>query len=141
MSQEKPSKLKEIKETVYYGVEIIRQIRDPGVQESMRNVRDTSIAIKEIIESLKTPQMVQNIENFRLISENINEATTKIDNAINRLDATGIIGETKGLIKSVKSTTDSITENQDLHEISNNLKDTFKSVGTLIKVLKVITVS
>lgn len=141
MSQEKPSKLKEIKETVYYGVEIIRQIRDPGVQESMKDVRDTSIAIKEIIESLKTPQMVQNIENFRLISENINEATTKIDNAINRLDATGIIGETKGLIKSVKSTTDSITENQDLHEISNNLKDTFKSVGTLIKVLKVITVS
>jgi hypothetical protein len=141
MTQGRPSKITEIKDAISSGIEIMSQIMDPGVRESVRNVKDTTITIQEIIESLKTPEMVKNIENFRIISENINEATSKIQDAVKQLEVTGIIGETKELIKSVKSTTDFITKGQDLNQINNDLKDTFRSVRTLVRVLKVITVS
>src|SRR5438445_13618420 len=49
---EKTSKLKEIKETVSGEIEIMRQIRSPGVQESFGNIIDTANITKEIIESL-----------------------------------------------------------------------------------------
>ena len=113
---EKTSKVKEIKETVFCAVEIIRQIKTPDVLESFGKIMDTGVIAKEIIEALKTPEMVKNIENFRVISENINESSTKMQNILKQLEATGILSETKGLVQSAKSTVDSISTNQDLHE-------------------------
>jgi len=139
---EKTSKLKEIKETVSGAVEIIHQIRSPGVQESFVNIKDTAKIVKEIIEGLKTPEMVKNIENVRLISDNMNEVSTKMQNAIKHLEETGIVTEAKGLIKSVKYTTDSFRDSgQELHEISISIKEVFKSVRILVDELRVTVVS
>jgi uncharacterized protein YjgD (DUF1641 family) len=132
MAPEKTSKVKEIKETVSCAVEIIRQIKTPGVLESFGKVMDTGVIAKEIIEALKTPEMVKNIENFRIISENINESSTKMQNILKQLEATGIITETKGLVQSAKSTVDSIGTSQDLHDMSTSIKDMFKSVKALV---------
>ena len=126
--EEKTSKVREIKETVFCVVEIMRQIKTPGVLESFGKIMDTGIIAKEIIDALKTPEMVKNIENFRVISENINEASTKMQNTLKQLEETGIINETKGLVKSAKSTVDSISTSRDLHEMGVTLKDVFKSV-------------
>ena len=130
--EEKTSKVKEIKETVSCAVEIIRQIKTPGVLESFGKIMDTGVIAKEIIEALKTPEMVKNIENFRIISENINESSTKMQNMLKQLEVTGIISETKGLVQSAKSTVDSIGTSQDLHDMSTSIKDMFKSVKALV---------
>jgi muramoyltetrapeptide carboxypeptidase LdcA involved in peptidoglycan recycling len=121
---EKISKLKEIKETVSGAVEIMHQIRSPGVQESLGNIIDTAKIVKEIIQVLKTPEMVKNIENFRLILENMNEVFTKMQNTLRQLEETGVINEAKELIKSAKCTMDSFgSTGQDLHEISTAIKE------------------
>ena|SRR2546428_1050861 len=138
---EKTSKLKEIKETVSGAAEIIRQIRSPGVQESFGNIMGTAKITKEIIESLKTPEMVKNIENFRLISENMNEASTKMQDTLKQLEETGLINETKWLIRSAKGTMDSFGESgQDLREISTVIKEMIKSVRGLVDELKITVI-
>ena len=91
MEERKTSKLHEIKETASDAVEIIRQIGTPGVQESLNKVKETATSVNDIIQSLKTPEMVKNIENFRLISENINEASTKMQSTMQQLHETGVI--------------------------------------------------
>ena len=139
---EKTSKLKEIKETVSGAVEIIHQIRSPGVQESFGNIMDTAKIVKEIIEDLKTPEMVKNIENVRLISENMNNVFTKIQNTVKHLEETCVITDARELAKSAKNTMDSFSgSSQDLHEISTSIKEMFKSVTTLVDELRVTTLS
>jgi muramoyltetrapeptide carboxypeptidase LdcA involved in peptidoglycan recycling len=137
IEREKISKLKEIKETVSGAVEIMHQIRSPGVQESFGNIIDTAKVVKEIMQVLKTPEMVKNIENFRLISENMNEVSTKMQNTLQQLEDTGVINETKGLIKSAKCTMDSFgNRSQDLREISTAIKEMIKSISGLVDELK-----
>ena len=129
MTTEKPSKIREIKETIFGAVEIVRQAKDQEVQETFGQIMDTAKVAKEIIEALKTPEMVKNIENFRLISENVNTATEKIQDAVQQMEETGIIDETKELIKSAKSTMNMVSNTgQDLREISLAFKDIFRSI-------------
>lgn len=134
--EEKTSKVREMKETISGAVEIMRQIKTPGMIESFGKMMDTGIIAKEIIEALKTPEMVRNIENFRVISENINEASTKMQNTLKQIEATGIIGETKELVQSAKNTVDSFSSSPDLHEMGVTIKDLFKSVKALVDGLK-----
>ena len=68
MAEEKTGKLHDIKQTASDAVEIMRQIGTPGVQETMDKVRQTATIAKDVMESLKSPEMVRNKENFRLIS-------------------------------------------------------------------------
>ena len=130
--EEKTSKVREIKETASFAVEIMRQIKTPGVLESFGKIMDTGVIAKEIIEALKTPEMVKNIENFRVISENINESSTRMQNMLNQLEATGILNETKGLVVSAKTTVDSFGTSQELHDMGTAIKDVFKSVRALV---------
>ena len=130
--EEKTSKVREIKETVLCAVEIMRQIKTPGVLESFGKIMDTGVVAKEIIDALKTPEMVKNIENFRVISENINESSTRMQSMLKQLEATGLLNETKGLVTSAKTTVDSFGTSQDLHDMSTAIRDVFKSVRALV---------
>ena len=131
MTAEKPSKIREIKETIFGAVEMVNQVKDNGVQESFGKIIEVAKVTKEIIEYLKTPEMVKNIENFRFISENLNNATEKVQDTIQQMKETGVIDETKELIKSAKSTMSVVTETgQDLREVSVAIKEIFKSIRT-----------
>src|SRR2546428_13613815 len=103
---EKASKLKEIKETVFGAVEIIRQAGKPEVQESFGKMMDIAMVAREIIEALKSPEMVKNIENFRLISNNINEISAKMQDNLKQLEGTGVINEAARLLKCTESAID-----------------------------------
>ena len=139
---EKTSKLKEIKEIVSCAVKIMHQISLPDIQESFGNVINTAKITKEIIEVLKTPEMVKNIENFRFISENMSETSSRIQNILKQLEDTGVMSEAKELIKSSKSTMDSFNgSGQDLHEINVAVKEMFKSIRTFVDELKITAVS
>jgi len=145
---EKTSKLHDIKETASDAVEIMRQIGTPGVQESMDKVRETATIAKDIMEALKTPEIVKNIENIRLISENMNEAATKLQNTVNQLKETGVIDEAKELIKSAKSKIDSFGGNgeggisgQDLRDVTTAVREMLESIKGLVDELKTTAAS
>jgi len=145
MAREKTSRLHDIKETASDAVEIMRQIGTPEVQESLDKIRETAISAKEIMEALKTPGMVANIENFRLISENMNEAAKKMENAVVLLKETGVIEEAKELISSVKGKVDSFGNGganwQELRETNTAIKEMMESISALVDEVKITIVS
>ena len=134
MAVEKTGKIQEIKETVSCAVEIMRQIRAPGVQESLGKIMDMGAVAKDIIEALKTPEMVKNIENFRLITQNINEASEKMQSTVKLIEQTGVIQEAKEFAKSAKNMMDLIgNTGQDLREVNAAVKSVFRSVQVLVE--------
>jgi len=100
---EKEGKLHDIKETASDAVAIMRELGTPGVQESFEVIRETAKIAKEIMETMSTPEWQQNIENFRLISENMNSVSARMDKTTAGLKETGIIDDTKELINTVRS--------------------------------------
>jgi hypothetical protein len=144
MDERKTSKIHEIKETASDAVEIMRQIGTPGVRESLSKVKETATIINEMMQGLKTPEMVKNIENFRLISENMNEATTKMKDTMHQLKETGVIDESTQLIKSAKGKINSFGDlgegsinGQDIYEMSTATKEMLVSIKDLMMELKV----
>ena len=141
MAEEKTGKLKDIKETVSGAVELMQHLKDPGMQESFSKILDAAMIAKEIIKDLKTPEMVRNIENFRLISENMNQTSTRMQDTIKQLEETGVINETKGLIKSAKGVMGSFGENgQDLPQMGTAIKEMINSVRGLVDELKLTVI-
>jgi hypothetical protein len=100
---EKEGKLHDIKETASDAVSIMRELGTPGVQESFEVIREIAKIAKEITETMQTPEWQQNIENFRLISENMNSVSARVDRTAAGFKETGIIDDTKGLISTVRT--------------------------------------
>ena len=141
MAEEKTGKIKDIKETVSGAVELMQQLGKPGMQESFGKIMDAAMVAKEIIKDLKTPEMIRNIENFRLISENMNQATTRMQDTVKHLEDTGVINEAKGLIKSAKGVMDSFGESgQDLPQVGIAIKEMINSVRDLVDELKMTVI-
>ena len=148
MEERKASKLREIKETASDAAEMMRLIGNPGVQESLNKVKDTAKIVNEIIQGLNTSEMVKNIENFRLISENMNETSTKMEHTMNQLRETGVIYEASELMKSAKSKINSFADGgidsingQDLREMSYASKEMLLSIKDLMDEITVSVVS
>lgn len=140
MAEEKTGKLKEIKETVSGAVDLMNHLRQPGVQESFSKVVDAVMVAKEIIKELKTPEMVKNIENFRLISQNMNEASTKVQYTMKKLEESGVINEAKEMFKSTKNTMDSFVSSQNMPQVSNSVKEMINSMRDLAEELKITVI-
>lgn len=148
MEERKTSKIHDIKQTASNAVEIMRQIGTPGVQDSLNKVKETATIVNEIIQGLKTPEIVKNIENLRLISENMNEASTKMQNTMQQLRETGVIDEATDLIKSTKGKINSFDDGgegsmngQDLRDVSTATKEMLVSIKDLMIELKVTVAS
>jgi hypothetical protein len=148
MDERKTSKIHDIKETASNAVEIMRQIGTPEVRDSLNKVKETATIVNEIIQCLKTPEIVNNIENLRLISENMNEASTKMQNTLQQLRETGVIDEATDLIKSTKGKINSFGDGgdgsingQDLRDVSTATKEMLVSIKDLMIELKVTVAS
>lgn len=148
MEEKKSSKIRDIKETASDAAEIMRMIGNPGVVESLNQIKDTAKTVRGIIQDLSTPEMVKNMENFRIISENMNEASTKMQNTVNQLKETGVIYEASDLIKSTKGKIDSFGEvgengiaGHDIKEISVASKEMLLSIKDLMNEITVTVAS
>jgi hypothetical protein len=149
---EKEGKLHNIKETASDAVAIMRELGTPGVQESFQVIREITVIAKEIMETMKTPEWQQNMENIRLISENFNSVSARMDRMNAGLKETGIIDDAKGLIKTVRSKMDSFggdggegqqsaaagggISGQDLKELSTSFKEMLEAIKALASELK-----
>ena len=148
MEEKKFSKIRDIKETASDAAEIMRQIGNPGVLESLNKVKDTAKIVSEIIQGLSTPEMVKNMENFRIISENMNEASSKMQNTMKELKETGVIYEASNLIKSAKGKVDSLGDSSvdslfgsDVKEMSTASKEMMWSIKELMDEITVTVAS
>ena len=141
MAEEKTGKLKDIKETVSGAVELMQQLTKPGMQESFGKIMDAAMVAKEIIKDLKTPEMVRNIENFRLMSENMNQASRRFQDTLKQVEKTGVINEAKEFIKSAKGIMRYFGENdQDQLQMGTTLKEMINSVRELVDELKLTVI-
>ena len=146
MSEKKTGKISDIKETASSAIEIMRQLGTPGVQDSLGKARDIAKTAKEIMETLKTPEFVKNIENLRLISDNMKEASLNMEKSVNNLKETGVINEIGGLITSAKNMISSFDgergegNGHSLWEMSTSIKDMFQSVRGLVDELRMTVV-
>ena len=148
MEMTKPSKLTEIKGTVSDAAELMRQIGNPGVMESLNKVKDTAKIVNEIMHGLSTPEMVKNIENFRLISENMNVTSVKMENTVNHLKETDVIYGASDLMKSIKDKINSFNQDgsegidgQDLRDMGIASKEMILSVKDLVNEITLCLVS
>jgi hypothetical protein len=156
-------KLHDIKETASDAVEIMRELGTPGVRESFDIIKEVTVIAKEIMETMKTPEWQQNMENIRIISENMNNASARMDRITKELKETGVIDDTQDLIKAIKNkmgpstegtgyqktmtttagTTGSGTSSgssitgQDLKELSSSFKELLQSIKTLVEELRI----
>ena len=138
-------KLHDIKETASDAVEIIRELGTPGVQETFIQIRQVTITAKEIMETMKTDEWQRNIENFRLISDNFNQASERLDKVFAQVKETGVIDEAKALMESAKTKIDGFgTDGQgsisgsDLKEVVVSVKEMVRSISGLVEELKMV---
>ena len=131
-------KLSEIKGTVSDAAELMRLIGNPGVMESLNKVKDTAKIVNEIIQGLNTQEMVKNIENFRMFSENMRETSGKMENTMNHLRETNVMYDASDLMKSIKRKIDSFDNEsesingQDLRDVTVASKEMMLSVKDMI---------
>lgn len=162
MTEKRGGKLHDIKETASDAVEIMRELGTPGVRESFDVIKEVAVIAKEMMETMKTPEWQRNMENIRVISENLNNASTRVDRVSKDLKETGFIDDGKGLIKAIKNkigpvadskgqqtgetTTTTTTASsggggsitgQDLKELSTAIKEMLDAVKTLAEELRV----
>jgi hypothetical protein len=161
MTEKGGGKLHDIKETASDAVEIMRELGTPGVRESFDEIKEIAVIAKEIMETMKTPEWQQNMENIRVISENINNASARMDRTTKELKETGVIDDGKELIKAIKSkigpfgsgssegrqaatgaaatTTKTAAgiSGQDLKELSTAFKEMLESVKALTEELRI----
>jgi hypothetical protein len=127
----------------------MRELGTPGVQESFEVIREITVTAKEIMETMKTPEWQQNIENFRLISENMNSLSARMDRTTAELKETGIIDDAKELITTIRSKIGSFggdgqesaaagggISGQDLKELSTSFKEMLEAVKALASELR-----
>lgn len=157
---EKEGKLHDIKETASDAVAIMRELGTPGVQESFEVIREIAVIAKDIMETMKSPEWQQNMENIRIISENINSVSERVDRTSAGLKETGIIDDAKDLISTIRAKVGSFSDDgqqtsagegraggvrsgggsingQDLKELSTSFKEMLESVNALASELRV----
>ena len=137
-------KLHDIKETASDAVEILREIGTPGVQETFDKIREVAIIGRDIMQVMKEPEWQQNIENMRLISQDFNQASERMDKTMRELRESGIIDEAKDLISAAKSKISSFDTGEnsqgigmkDVREVTVAIREMLESIKGLTEEIK-----
>lgn len=136
------SKLGDIKETASDTVEILRQLGTPGVQETLDKVRSLTVTVKEIMDTMKSPEWVQNMENIRMIVDDVNGSSERMERTVREMKETGVFEEARSLMQSARKTMDMFSKEgggaagQDMHEVLVAVQEMIKSIRMLTDELK-----
>src|SRR5262249_9783201 len=109
-------------------------------------IRQVTITAKEIMETMRTEEWQRNIENFRLISDNLQQSSERFERMVAQVKETGVIDEAKALMESAKSTINGFSgtaesgsvNGGDLREVVESVKDMIRSIGSLVEELKLV---
>jgi hypothetical protein len=116
-------------------------------------IREIAVIAKDIMETMKSPEWQQNMENIRVISENINSVSARMDKTSSELKGTGIVDDAKDLISTIRTKMGSFSSEgqqsaaggevrgsisgQDLKELSTSFREMLEAVKGLASELKV----
>jgi hypothetical protein len=137
------SKLGDIKETASDTVEILRQLGTPGVQETLDKVKSMTVTVKEIMETMKSPEWVQNMENIRRIVDDVNSSSERMENTIREMKETGVFEEAKMFMQSTRKTMDAFgsadgaMKGQEMRDVLVSVREMIQSIRLLTDELKV----
>lgn len=140
------SKLGDIKETASDTVEILRQLGTPGVQETLDKVKSMTVTAKEIMETMKSPEWVQNMENIRRIVDDVNSSSERMENTVRQMRETGVFEEARMFMQSARKTMDAFgspdgaTKGQEIRDVLVSVREMIQSVKSLTDELKVAAV-
>lgn len=129
-------KLNDIRETSSNAIQIIRDLKNPEVHESLNRVKDVAATVKEIVESFKDPSMVKNIENFRLTLEAIERISTKIDSLRSDTQNSGIMDEISSTIKACRLALDSLNNEGSTKDLVTESKNLISEISSMILEIK-----
>lgn len=135
------SKLGDIKETASDTVEILRQLGTPGVQETLDKVKSMTVTAKEIMETMKSPEWVQNMENIRRIVDDVNSSSERMENTVRQMRETGVFDEARMLMQSARKAMDGFGSSDgamkgDMHDVVVSVKEMIESIKGLTDELK-----
>ena len=136
------SKLGDIKDTASDTVEILRQLGTPGVQETLDKVKSMTVTVKEIMETMKSPEWVQNMENIRRIVDDIDSSSERMENTVRQMKESGVFEEARMLMQSARKTMDSFggpdgaMKGQEMRDVMLSVKEMVQSVRLLADELK-----
>lgn len=131
--------LKDIGRISSDSIKLLTEFGSPGMTESLERIKEIASTVQEITATLEDPEMVKNIENVRSASKAIQDTGDRTKGILTQLNESGVIDETKKMASSLKSKRDSIQSNQDLKEMISSLRDTFRSVRSLVAEFKNVT--
>ena len=134
------NRLKEIRETTSDAVSIIRELGAPGVHESLGTILETTKTIKEIVDGLKTPEFVKNIENIRFTTQAMQDASTKLENTIREIKEAGVLDEARDAIKSTNDLLSSVSGSNEFADVARNMNATFSAMKDLVDEIKLTLV-
>jgi len=143
------SKISDIKDTASDTVEILRQLGTPGVQETLDKARTMTITVKEIMETMKSAEWVQNLENIRKMMDDMNSSSLAMQNTVRELKESGVLDEARMFMQSAKKTMDSFGggdggqasgTKQDIHEVVVSFREMIDSFKLLTDELKAVAV-
>jgi uncharacterized coiled-coil DUF342 family protein len=129
-------KLNDIRETSSNAIQIIRDLKNPEVHESLNRVKDIAATVREIVESFKDPSMVKNIENIRLTLESIERISSKIDSLRSDSQNSGLIDEISSTIRACRLALDTLTSEGGTKELVSASKNLISEISSMVSEIK-----
>lgn len=128
--------LKDIKETAANVAQILRHVSSPELQASLDKIKHTSNDTKEIMELLREPGIVKNLENIRLTAEAFQSVSSKFESSIIELKNTEIFDDIKKTLKISNNKLSSSSYNESLVEAIKSISEMVTSMRQLIDELR-----
>lgn len=125
-------KLNDIRETSSNAIQIIRDLKNPEVHESLNRVKDITATVKEVVESFKDPSMVKNIENFRLTLEAVERISSKIDSLRSDTQNSGLMDEISNTIRTCRLALDNLNSEQGTKELVSASKNLISEISSMV---------
>ncbi|MFZ0202612.1 MAG: hypothetical protein WAL46_02840 [Nitrososphaeraceae archaeon] len=129
-------KSKGFRGTISNAAEIMKSLGSPDVYRSLEKIYQTTKEARGMMESLKEPEMVKNIDNMRLAAEAIEKTSRKIESSVLEIKKTGILEEASEVLEAAHNTLASVENRNNISEITSEIKDMLESIRALIDELR-----
>jgi hypothetical protein len=125
-------KLNDIRETSSNAIQIIRDLKNPEVHESLNRVKDITATVREIVETFKDPSMVKNIENFRMTLESIERISSKIDSLRSDSQNSRLMDEISSTIRGCRLALDTINSEGGTKELVSASRNLISEISSMV---------
>lgn len=107
---------------------------------SIEKIHQTTQEAKQIMESLRKPEMVKNIDNIRLTAEAIESTSKRLENSVLEIRKTQLLEKASETLVAAREALSSPENKNNLSEVTSTVKEAVLSLTGLIDEIR-LTVS